>query len=159
VQESNKLSNYSTIKTINIMKDLIVTTYIAYLPVAILLTFFVARIFFKNSKIFMLDIFNQRHEIAMSTNKLFEVGFYLLSLGFALFYMKIDKGDFYTYSDELRESILSFTQQDMFETLSYKIGVVAVFLGVMVFLNLFLLFRGKRKSSANRRAQQQIATV
>ena len=141
------------------MKDLIVTTYIAYLPVAILLTFFVARIFFKNSKIFMLDIFNQRHEIAMSTNKLFEVGFYLLSLGFALFYMKIDKGDFYTYSDELRESILSFTQQDMFETLSYKIGVVAVFLGVMVFLNLFLLFRGKRKSSANRRAQQQIATV
>jgi len=141
------------------MKDLIVTTYIAYLPVAILLTFFVARIFFKNSKIFMLDIFNQRQEIAMSTNKLFEVGFYLLSLGFALFYMKIDKGDFYTYSDELRESILSFTQQDMFETLSYKIGVVAVFLGVMVFLNLFLLFRGKRKSSANRRAQQQIATV
>jgi hypothetical protein len=159
VQESNKSSNYSTIKTINIMKDLIVTTYIAYLPVAILLTFFVARIFFKNSKIFMLYIFNQRQEIAMSTNKLFEVGFYLLSLGFALFYMKIDKGDFYTYSDELRESILSFTQQDMFETLSYKIGVVAVFLGVMVFLNLFLLFRGKRKSSANRRAQQQIATV
>ncbi len=141
------------------MKDLIVTTYIAYLPVAILLTFFVARIFFKNSKIFMLDIFNQRQEIAMSTNKLFEVGFYLLSLGFALFYMKIDKGDFYTYSDELRQSILSFTQQDMFETLSYKIGVVAVFLGVMVFLNLFLLFRGKRKSSANRRAQQQIASV
>jgi hypothetical protein len=159
VQESNKSSNYSTIKTINIMKDLIVTTYIAYLPVAILLTFFVARIFFKNSKIFMLDIFNQRQEIAMSTNKLFEVGFYLLSLGFALFYMKIDKGDFYTYSDELRQSILSFTQQDMFETLSYKIGVVAVFLGVMVFLNLFLLFRGKRKSSANRRAQQQIASV
>jgi len=159
VQESNKLSNYSTIKTINIMKDLIVTTYIAYLPVAILLTFFVARIFFKNSKIFMLDIFNQRQEIAMSTNKLFEVGFYLLSLGFALFYMKIDKGEFYTYSDELRQSILSFTQQDMFETLSYKIGVVAVFLGIMVFLNLYLLFRGKRKSSANRRALQQLPTI
>jgi len=141
------------------MKDLIVTTYIAYLPVAILLTFFVARIFFKNSKIFMLDIFNQRQEIAMSTNKLFEVGFYLLSLGFALFYMKIDKGEFYTYSDELRQSILSFTQQDMFETLSYKIGVVAVFLGIMVFLNLYLLFRGKRKSSANRRALQQLPTI
>jgi hypothetical protein len=141
------------------MKDLIVTTYVAYLPVAILLTFFVARIFFKNSKIFMLDIFNQRQEIAMSTNRLFEVGFYLLSLGFALFYMKINKGQFYNYDDELGKRILEFTQQDLFETLSYKIGVVAVFLGIMVFFNLFLLFRGKKKSSANRRLYQDIANA
>lgn len=70
------------------MKDLIVTTYIAYLPIAIFLTLIVARVFFKNSKIFMLDIFSGRQEIALSTNKLFETGFYLLNLGFALFYMK-----------------------------------------------------------------------
>ena len=76
------------------MTDLIVTTYIAYLPVAILLTLVVARIFFRNSKIFMLDIFSGRQEIALSTNKLFETGFYLLSLGFALFYMKINKAGF-----------------------------------------------------------------
>ena len=82
------------------MKDFIVNTYIAYLPVAILLTFIVARVFFKNSKIFMLDIFSGRQEIAVSTNRLFEVGFYLLSLGFALFNMQINKQKFTSYTEE-----------------------------------------------------------
>lgn len=116
------------------MENLIVNTYLVYLPVAIVLTFIVARIFFKNSKVFMLDIFRGREGIAMSTNKLFEMGFYLLNLGFALFYMKVN------------DSMNSFTKQDMFETLSYKIGVLAVFLGLMVFFNLYMLFRGKKKS-------------
>jgi len=136
------------------MENFIVTTYIAYLPVAILLTFLVARIFFKNSKIFMLDIFSGRQEIALSTNKLFETGFYLLSLGFALFYMKIHKAGF-RVRDELGEMVVQFTNQDMFETLSYKIGVVAVFLGIMVFFNLYMLFRGKKKSAEGRAKRQR----
>ncbi|PCJ67155.1 MAG: hypothetical protein COA58_02225 [Bacteroidetes bacterium] len=139
------------------MKDLIVTTYIAYLPVAILLTFVVAKVFFKNSKIFMLDIFSGRQEIAMSTNKLFETGFYLLSLGFALFYMKVHKGAF-KVRDEFGGLVLEYTKQDMFETLSYKIGVVAVFLGLMVFFNLYMLFRGKKKT-AEIKAQRERAAL
>lgn len=127
------------------MKDLIVTTYATYLPIAILLTFLVARIFFKSSKIFMSDIFNGREEIAMSTNKLFETGFYLLNLGFALFYMKINKYN-YTVSSEG----IDFGMQDMFEVLSHKVGSLSVFLGTMVFFLLFMLFRGKKKSRANR---------
>jgi hypothetical protein len=141
------------------MKDLIVTTYVAYLPVALFLTFIVARIFFKNSKIFMLDIFSGRNEIAMSTNKLFEVGFYLLNLGFALFYMKIQKGDFMIRDNNTSELILQFTKQDMFETLSYKVGVLAVFLGVMVFFNLYMLFRGKKKTGENRARKARIALM
>ena len=116
--------------------NLIVTTYLVYLPIAVILTFFVARIFFKNSKIFMMDIFRGREEIAMSTNKLFEVGFYLLNLGFALYIMKVN---FYL-------EIAGYTKQIMFETLSFKVGTLAVFLGAMVFFNLFMLFRGKKKS-------------
>ena len=126
------------------MKNLIVSTYLVYLPVAIMLTFIVARIFFKNSKVFMLDIFRGREGIAMSTNKLFEMGFYLLNLGFALFYMKVS------------QSMESFTKQDMFETLSYKIGVLAVFLGLMVFFNLYMLFRGKKKSKQSNVIQEDI---
>lgn len=116
------------------MKNLIVSTYLVYIPVAIMLTFFVARVFFKNSKVFMLDIFRGREEIAMSTNRLFEVGFYLLNLGFALFFMRI------------QNTLQQFDRQDMFEVLSYKIGVLAVFLGLMVFFNLYMLFRGKKKA-------------
>jgi len=119
------------------MDNLLVTTYMVYLPIAILLTLVVARLFFRNSKIFMMDIFSGRKEIAVSTNKLFEMGFYLLSLGFALFYMKVSP------------LTTGYNHQDMFETLSYKIGVLAVFLGIMVFFNLYMLFRGKKKTKEN----------
>ncbi|MBR9859597.1 hypothetical protein GYB22_02380 [bacterium] len=118
------------------MNNLIVTTYSIYLPIAILLTFIVAKIFFKNSRIFMMDIFRGRSEIAMSTNRLFEVGFYLFSLGFALFRTKIN------YAGE-------FGKQQVFEHLSYQIGILTVFLGIMVFTNLYLLFRGKKKTRQN----------
>ena len=67
----------------------ILTAYLIYLPVAVLLTWYVARTLFNSGKIFMLDIFNGRQEIATSTNKLFEVGFYLMNLGFALLILKI----------------------------------------------------------------------
>lgn len=129
------------------MNNLIVSTYLVYLPVAIILTFLVARIFFKNSKVFMMDIFNGREEIAGSTNKLFEVGFYLLNLGFALFFMKVNK------------VMNAFTRQDMFEVLSYKIGVLSVFLGVMVFFNLYMLFRGKKKTKQNSRNLEALNTA
>ncbi|MCB9260820.1 MAG: hypothetical protein H6607_00375 [Flavobacteriales bacterium] len=115
--------------------------YLIYLPVAVVLTLLVALIFFKNSKIFMLDIFNGRAEIADSTNALFKIGFYLLSLGFALFQMRT----------RIYESI---TKATMYEVLSDKIGTLSVFLGIMVFLNLYLLFRGKRKSRENQLRQR-----
>ncbi len=130
------------------MKDLVVTTYMIYLPIAILLTFFVARVFFKNSKIFMLDIFNGRKEIAGSTNTLFETGFYLLSLGFALFYMRIRY-----------VNVAKFNFQDLFETLSYKVGMLAVFLGCMVFFNLYMLFRGKKKTVINKLRKERAAAI
>lgn len=138
------------------MTDLIVKTYIAYLPVAILLTFIVARIFFKNSKIFMLDIFSGRQEIAASTNKLFETGFYLLCLGFALFRMKINKQDFVSYDTETNADKLSYGMQELFETLSSKIGILAVVLGLMVFFLMFMLFRGKKKSAEGRARKAEL---
>ncbi len=125
------------------MKNLIVPTYIVYLPIAIVLTFIVAKIFFRNSKIFMSDIFRGRMEIADSTNKLFEMGFYLLSLGFALFIMKVN--DYF-----------EMNTQQFYEVLSEKIGVLSVFLGLMVFFNLYMLFRGKKKTSENERIRARL---
>lgn len=147
------------------MTDYIVNTYLLYLPVALILTFIVARIFFKNSKIFMLDIFSGREEIAFSTNRLFQTGFYLLSLGFALFRMKVNKSDFInsetTYVDGLREHVqeLLYGQQEMFEVLSSKVGILAVVLGIMVFFLMFMLFRGKRKTAENKYRRAKLATT
>ncbi len=147
------------------MKDLIVTTYVAYLPVAILLTFAVARIFFKNSKIFVLDIFSGREDIANSTNRLFETGFYLLSLGYALFRMKINKfvviRTDYQVINGVREQVkqLTYGHQELFEVLSSKVGMLAVVLGVMVFFLMFMLFRGKKKSAEGRAKRDELARL
>ncbi|WP_271405794.1 hypothetical protein [Tenacibaculum soleae] len=105
--------------------------YIIYLPIAIGLTTFVSYHLFKNSKIFMLDIFHQKVEIAMATNKLFKIGFYLLNVGFALRILEI-----YSLS----------SYKDLVETLSAKIGGFSIYLGVvMIFFILFFL-KGRKAS-------------
>ena len=112
--------------------------YSIYLPVALLLTYYVSKTLFKNGKIFMLDIFKGREEIAEATNKLFETGFYLLNIGFALMIL------------ELQLSRDSY--QELIENLSYKIGGFSIYLGVILFFNLYFFFRGKRKA---KEAQQE----
>ena len=120
------------------MKDLIVIAYIIYLPVVIALTFYVANALFKNSIVYMNDIFNGRPEIAKATNTLFKIGFYLMNVGFALYILRI------TYT-------LQNAQQTI-EALSTKIGGFSIYLGIMLFLNLYLFFRGKRVAKEKRMA-------
>ncbi|MBP9848424.1 MAG: hypothetical protein RSE15_10495 [Flavobacterium sp.] len=116
--------------------------YAIYLPIALFLTYYVSKTLFKNSKIYMLDIFKGREEIANATNKLFETGFYLLNLGFALMILEI-----YLYKD---------SYQELIEKLSYKIGGFSIYLGIMLFLNLFFFFKGKRKASQTQTEQVMV---
>lgn len=120
--------------------QIILTAYLIYLPIALLLTYYVAHILFKNGKVFMLDIFHQKEEIALSTNRLFEVGFYLLNLGFALMILKIENHGYK----------LIDTYQELVEVLSVKIGGFSIYLGIMLFANLYMFFRGRKASKANR---------
>lgn len=119
------------------------TTYITigysiYLPIALVLTYYVAHQLFKNSKVFMLDIFSGKTELAMSTNKLFEIGFYLINLGFAFLILKI------------KSQYLVDSPQVLIEVLSLKVGGFSIYLGGMLFLNLYLFFRGRSISSRNK---------
>lgn len=109
--------------------------YAIYLPIALFLTYFVSKTLFKNGKIFMLDIFKGREEIAEATNKLFETGFYLLNIGFALMILEMN--------------LYENNYQVLIEALSYKIGGFSIYLGVMLFFNLYFFFRGKRKAREN----------
>ena len=90
----------------------------------------------------MLDIFKGREEIANATNKLFETGFYLLNLGFALMILEMNMYD--------------NSYQVLIEKLSYKIGGFSIYLGLMLFLNLYFFFRGKRKSSQAQVEQRMV---
>ncbi len=112
--------------------DFTLIAYVIYLPIIILLTWYVAHTLFKNSKVFMLDIFHGKEGIAYSTNNLFRTGFYLLNLGFALWIMEI------SYSLEGSRSLM--------EVLSSKIGGFAIYLGIMLFLNLLLFMKGRKAS-------------
>ena len=110
--------------------------YLVYLPIALTLTYYVARILFQNGKVFMLDIFHGREDIALSTNTLFKTGFYLLNIGFALLILKID-----AYLQNA---------QHLIEVLSGKVGGFAIYLGLMLFFNMYLFFRGRRVSKMSR---------
>ncbi|HCN51722.1 MAG TPA: hypothetical protein DIT10_21995 [Chryseobacterium sp.] len=105
------------------------SAYMIYLPIVITLTVFVSQFLFKNSKTFMIDIFHQKEDIAMATNSLFKIGFYLLNIGFAL-------------------CIIEFFQIDTVErlvvALSEKIGGFSIYLGIMMLLNLLLFLKGRK---------------
>ncbi|MFM2387168.1 MAG: hypothetical protein RL660_1925 [Bacteroidota bacterium] len=103
--------------------------YCIYLPVALLLTWYTAHTLFKNARVFMLDIFHNKEDIALSTNKLFEIGFYLVNIGFALLILHMD---YITNATTL------------FEKLSYKLGGFAIYLGLMLFANMYMFFRGRK---------------
>lgn len=110
------------------------SAYMIYLPVVISLTVFVSQFLFKNSKTFMMDIFHQKTDIAMATNSLFKIGFYLLNIGFALCIIEL-----YQIT----------TMEDLVVNLSEKIGKFSIYLGIMMLLNLLLFLRG-RKNAVNK---------
>ena len=104
--------------------------YVIYLPIAIWLTLYVTGKLFDNALVYMMDIFHGRKEIAVATNQLFKIGFYLINLGFALYILRINKD--------------MLTTQSTFEVLSLKIGGFSIYLGFMLLFNLYLFFRGKK---------------
>ncbi|SEM00348.1 hypothetical protein SAMN04487910_3875 [Aquimarina amphilecti] len=118
--------------------------YIIYLPIVIALTYFVSKTLFRNGKTFMIDIFKGKDDIAIATNRLFEVGFYLLNIGWALLILKIDG---YHFND---------TYQNLVEILSSKIGGFSIYLGLMLFLNMYLFFRGRKKSKQKPQVVTQV---
>ncbi len=95
------------------------------------MTIAVSNVLFKNGKIFMYDIFHQKEDIASATNSLFKIGFYLLNIGFAMLIV---------YMTSIA------TTEDLIVKLSTKIGSFAIYLGIMLMLNLFLFMKGRRRS-------------
>src|SRR3954452_21621206 len=102
----------------------IIATYIAYLLVSICLTVWVARTLSKNGRIFLVDSFLGNTELADSVNHLLVVGFYLINIGYVTLALK--------YGDKPVDLPTAI------ETLSTKVGLVLIVLGVMHFFNLFI---------------------
>ncbi len=111
--------------------DLTVVTYLTYLAIAVPLTIWVARTLSGNGKVFLVDVFEGKDELAGAVNRLLVVGFYLLNIGFVALYLRV--GD--TVS----------TSRQLVETLSVKLGVVLLALGVIHLTNVWVFTRIRRR--------------
>jgi len=109
-----------------------VIAYIIYLWVSIALTLWVAHILFKNARVFFTDIFGHNEELADSVNHLLKAGFYLVNIGLVMYL--------------LEHSTTINNYKTLLEVLSVKVGGVILLLGAMHFLNVYILFKLRRKA-------------
>ena len=110
--------------------------YLAYLVVSIGLTVWVATTLSRNGLVFLQDVFADQ-KLARAVNQLLVMGFYLLNLGYVAVAMRS--------SAEIPDASKAL------ETLSMKVGLVLLVLGVLHFFNVFFLGRYRR----GRMRQQQ----
>ena len=103
--------------------------YLAYLAISVGLTVWVAHTLSRNGQVFLEDVFSDS-KLATAVNQLLVMGFYLLNLGFVAVAM--------------RSSATVGSASRALETLSMKIGLVLLVLGVLHFFNVFFLNRYRR---------------
>lgn len=108
------------------------TAYAIYLPIVLTLTVIVSELLFRNAKVFMMDIFHQKSDIALATNSLFKIGFYLLNIAFAFLIIEFSQ---------------LITGESLVVGLSKKIGGFSIYLGLILLFNLLLFMKGRKKSN------------
>jgi hypothetical protein len=114
------------------MNTYVVGTYITYLIVSIALTVWVARTLVKNGRIFLVDSFLGNEALADSVNHMLAAGFYLVNVGYVSLALK--------YGDKPADLAQAI------ESLSTKVGLVLLVLGVMHFFNLYIFSKLRRRA-------------
>lgn len=116
--------------------DWTATTYVVYLLISVPLTIWVARTLFRNGAVFLADVFRDNEALAKAVNNLLVVGFYLLNLGFVILYVRTGR------------PVLGLT--GLLDTLSVKIGIVMLVLGVLHFGNVMVFNAIRRRGHQER---------
>ena len=113
-----------------------VYSYLAYLPISVALTVWVAHTLHSRGRVFLVDAFAGNEPLADSVNHLLIVGFYLINIGYVTLALK--------YGDKPNNL------QQAIEFLSTKVGLVLLILGGMHFANLlgFAKLRARRVAPA-----------
>ncbi len=114
--------------------NITVLCYVLYLAISVALTIWVARTLHRNGRVFLVQAFRGREDMADAVNHLLVVGFYLINIGFITF--------------ALRYGAKPETAQEAVEFVSTKLGVVLLVLGAMHFFNMFNFDKMRRKGVA-----------
>ena len=117
------------------MGNYLVSVYITYAALSLVLTIWLARTLFKNGAVFLEKVFDEPR-MAEAVNRLLVVGFYLLNLGYACLLLKAEASN---------------TPIAAIETLAQKLGMLLLSLGAVHFFKLYLFHRIRRRA--------QIATL
>lgn len=120
---------------------MLVITYLLYLAISIAITYGVARTLSRNGRVFLVDGFGGKENLADSINHLLVVGFYLINIGYIGLSLRfMDKP---TSVDE------------MIMSLSTRIGVIMMILGAMHLFNMFVISKLRQRALNFRRAVKQ----
>ena len=104
---------------------------ILYVGISILVTVVVAKTLHKNGRPFLIDVFGGDTRIADAVNQLLVVGFTLMNIGLAMWFVR--------YGQEVHDLRSSL------EHLSTKIGWALLILGVMHIVNVAVLSAIRRR--------------
>ena len=114
-----------------------ILAYSIYIPATIGLSIWIAKSLHKNTKAFLMEKFQTKEELANSTNNLIQTGFYLIALGYSFLHMEIRASEFWNNGVQ---QIIPMNGQQMIEVLAAKLGAFTLMLGVLLFINFFLMF-------------------
>ncbi len=109
-----------------------VTVYILYLLITVVLTIVTATILARSGRIFLTHMLGGDEALGQAISRLFAVGFYLLNLGFVILAMR-DTGSVHS------------TQQAV-QVLATKLGEAVLVIGVLHLINVFALTRMGRRA-------------
>ena len=110
----------------------LVSTYAIYLFLSIVLTVWVAKTLHHHGRVFLVTAFHGDESLADSVNHLLVVGFYLINLGWVTLVLKTQ--------------LAPQNVAEIFEVLSYKLGIVLLVLGVMHFFNIYVFNRMRKNA-------------
>ena len=115
-----------------------IIAYCIYIPTTIALCIWIAKSLHRNTKAFLIERFSHNEALASSTNNLIQTGFYLIALGFSFMKMRVTN----TYYDQVNDHYVTnslVSAQQTIEELSLKIGSFTLILGLLLFLNFFIM--------------------
>jgi hypothetical protein len=107
-----------------------ITNHLLYLIVCVPVIVWVGRTLAHNGQVLLADVFDDQ-SVATATNRLLVVGFYLLNIGFVLLYLRAGTG--------------VATPEGLIESLSLKVGVVLLVLGLIHVVNVKVFSSMRRR--------------
>ena len=117
--------------------------HLLYVVVCVPVIVWVGRTLAHNGQVFLADVFPDL-AVATATNRLLVVGFYLLNIGFVLLYLRVGRD--------------SATAEGLVESLSVKVGVVLLVLGIIHFINVKAFSAMRRRHVVDERRAQAYQT-